>query len=223
MSTVLITGANRGIGLALVKAYLAAGDTVIATARDVSAATDLTATAAEVHPLEVTDAASIAALKQAVGERPIDILINNAGVASLTGLGSLDYEDFDRSLAVNAVAPVRVTEALMGNVAASDQKIVASITSQLASIEDTAGGWGLIYRTSKAALNMAMRTAAATLAEQGVTTLVLHPGHVETDMGGKGAPVSPTDSAAGLLSTIAGAGKADTLRFLDWEGKTLPW
>ena len=223
MSTVVITGANRGIGLALVKEYLAAGDTVIATARNVDAASELSATGAELHSLEVTDAASVAAFKAALGSRPIDILINNAGVGSRTGLGQVNYDEFQHALAVNAIAPVRVTEALMENLAASEKKLAVTITSQLGSIAQASGGWGLIYKTSKAAVNMAMRTAAESLAEHGIVTLVLHPGHVETDMGGKGAPVKPADSAAGLKKTIETAGPSKELRFLDWRGETLPW
>ena len=223
MATVLITGANRGIGLALVKAYESAGDTVIATARTPDAATDLTATGAEIHPLEATDAASVAALAGALKGRPIDLLIHNAGIGDRAGFGALDYDIFADVLDVNTMAPMRVIEALEANIAASDGKTIAVISSQLGSIEITNGDMGLIFRGSKAALNMALRSAAPALAEKGITTLTLHPGWVSTDMGGPNAPVTPDDSAAGMKATIENAGPAKSLRFLDWQGQSLPW
>lgn len=223
MSTILITGANRGIGLALTKEYLSRGDEVIATARNPGEADELAATGAEVHALDVSDGASIDALATALEGRPIDLLINNAGVGSRGGFGDLDFDAFERVLAVNTIAPIRVTQALTANLEAGVDKQVAMITSQLGSIENTDAGWGLIYRTSKAGLNMAARAAARTLADKDITVVALHPGHVETDMGGKGAPVSPLESARGLADTIASAGRASQLRFFNYKGETLPW
>ena len=223
MANILITGANRGIGLALTKAYSAGGDTVMATARDPGAATELAETGAEVFPLDVTDGASVAALAAKLDDRPIDLLINNAGVGDRQDFGSLDYDTFEHVLAVNTLGPLRVMEALRGNVAVGTGKMIANISSQLGSIENAAGGGELIYRTSKAALNMALRAAAPRLAEDGITLLTLHPGWVSTDMGGPSAPVTPDDSAAGLKRVIAEAGASKELRFLDWRGETLPW
>lgn len=223
MPTTLITGANRGIGLALVREFIDRGDHVIATARDIGAATELRATGAELHRLDIADPHSIETFKEELEGRPVDRLINNAGIGARAGLGDLDYGEFEKVLAVNTIAPIRVTEALVDNVAASSARTVVVISSQLGSIKISDGGWGLIYRTSKAALNMAFRAAAITLAERGITTLTLHPGHVATDMGGKNAPVSPEQSARGLADVILNTEPAGELRFFDYTGKELPW
>lgn len=223
MPTTLITGANRGIGLALAKEFLARGDTVHATARDPGNADALKATGAQVHRLDVADPHSIASLKEIFVETPIDRLINNAGLGARGSLGELDYQEFERVLAVNTIAPVRMIEAFADNVAASDGRMIASLSSQLGSIGNTDAGWGLIYRTSKAGLNMALRAAARTLADRNVTLLALHPGWVATDMGGEQAPLSPEDSAKGLVDVILAAEPSDELRFLDYRGETLPW
>ncbi|MBA4338252.1 MAG: short-chain dehydrogenase [Hyphomonas sp.] len=223
MPTTLITGANRGIGLALVREFQSKGHTVIATARDLAAAKDLKATGAELHTLDVSDAASIKALAEALKGRPIDFLINNAGLGDRADISRLDYDRFEEILRVNTIAPIRVLDALTPNLAAGKEKIAAALSSQLGSIENTDMGFGLAYRVSKAGLNMGLRTAAHTLSAQGITLLALHPGWVKTDMGGDGAPVEPADSAAGLYKVITGAGPSKELRFYDFEGKTLPW
>lgn len=223
MATVLITGANRGIGLALAEAYSADGHSVIATARDPGKADALKATGATVVRLDVTSAESVASLKETLGDTPIDILINNAGVGDRGGFENVDYERMAAVVDANCYGPLRVTEALVDNVAASTLKRVASVTSQLGSIENATADWALSYRISKAALNMGMRAAAHKLAEKGITTLVFHPGWVETDMGGKDAPVQPKDSAAGMKRVIEQTPEGKELRFLDWQGETLPW
>ena len=223
MTTTLITGANRGIGLELVRKFLAQGHDVIATARDPETSNEQNATGAKVYPLEVTDAASVAALKEAVGDQPIDYLINNAGIGSFAAFKDLDYDAFANMLAVNTIAPIRMIDTFLDNIAASDVKMAASLSSMMGSIENTQASFGLIYRTSKAGLNMALRAAAPELAEKGVTLLALHPGWVNTDMGGKQAPVNPAQSAAGLYTVITTAGPSSELRFLDFEGKTHPW
>jgi NAD(P)-dependent dehydrogenase (short-subunit alcohol dehydrogenase family) len=223
MPTTLITGANRGIGLALVREFQSKGHTVIATARDPASAKDLKATGAELHALDVSDASSIKALAEALKGKPIDFLINNAGLGDRADISRLDYDRFEEILRVNTIAPIRVLDALTPNLAAGKEKIAAALSSQLGSIENTDMGFGLAYRVSKAGLNMGLRTAAHTLSAQGITLLALHPGWVKTDMGGEGAPVEPADSAAGLYKVITGAGPSKELRFYDFEGKTLPW
>ncbi len=223
MSTVLITGANRGIGLALVREFQSKGHTIIATARDPGAATDLKATGAELHALDVADPASIAALAAALKGRPLDFLINNAGLGDRAAIDKLDYDRFEELLSVNTVAPIRMLDALTPNLAAGKDKIAAALSSQLGSIENTDMGFGLAYRVSKAGLNMGLRAAAHTLADKGITLLALHPGWVRTDMGGDSAPVEPADSAAGLYKVITGSGPSKELRFFDFQGKTLPW
>lgn len=223
MPTTLITGANRGIGLALVREFQEHGHAVIATARDPGASAELKATGAELHALDVSDAASIKALAATLKGRALDFLINNAGLGDRADMPRLDYVRFEELLRVNTVAPIRVLDALTPNLAAGKQKIAAALSSQLGSIENTNMGFGLAYRVSKAGLNMGLRTAAHTLAEKGITLLALHPGWVKTDMGGEAAPVLPADSAAGLYKVITTAGPSKELRFFDFEGKTLPW
>lgn len=224
MPTTLITGANRGIGLALTREFTARGHTVIATARDPGTATELAETGAAIYRLDVANADEIATLKAELGDTPIDILINNAGIAGgRQPVGETDFDSFLETLIVNTIAPVRMLESFTENVAASELKLMTVISSQLGSIANTDASWGLIYRTSKAGVNMAYRAAATALAEKGITCLTLHPGHVETDMGGAGAPVKPADSAKGLADTMLGAGPAKELRYLDYQGRTLPW
>ncbi|MEO0465327.1 MAG: SDR family oxidoreductase [Pseudomonadota bacterium] len=223
MPTTLITGANRGIGLALVQEFKSRGHEVIATARDIAGATELNATGADVLPLEVTSAESTANLVAALDGRPIDYAIANAGIGATGTFGELDYDAFRDILEVNTIGPIRTLEALTANVAASDAKMMAAITSRLGSIESSDAGWGLSYRTSKAALNMALRAAAKTVAEDGITVLTLHPGHVRTDMGGGHAPTLPDESAKGLADAILGAAPAKELRFMDFRGEALPW
>lgn len=223
MPTTLITGANRGIGLALVREFQKNGHTVIATARDPGKAADLKATGAELHALDVADPASIAALAAALKGKPLDFLINNAGLGDRAAIDTLDYDRFEQLLSVNTVAPIRMLDALTANLAAGKEKIAAALSSQLGSIENANAAFGLAYRVSKAGLNMGLRTAAHTLADKGITLLALHPGWVKTDMGGDNAPVEPADSAAGLYKVITGAGSSKELRFLDFQGKTLPW
>lgn len=223
MPTTLITGASRGIGLALVKEFMSRGHAVIAAARDPAAATGLKATGAELHALDVEDAASVSALAGDLKGRPVDFLINNAGLGDRADMPRLDYDRFEELLRVNTIAPIRVLDALTPNLAAGKGRIAAALSSQLGSIENTDMSFGLAYRVSKAGLNMGLRTAAHTLSAQGITLLALHPGWVKTDMGGDAALVEPAESAAGLFKVITGAGPSAELRFLDYQGKTLPW
>ncbi len=223
MATILITGANRGIGLALTKAYLENGDRVIGTVRDLARADELKMAGAEVRELDVTSDRSVHKLKELLRGAPIDILVNNAGTTGSESFGALDYDAFDQVMKTNVFGPLRVTETLVDNLLAGDQKKVASISSAMGSISTVNTPWAIPYRTSKAALNMAMRSVAIDLSLKGITTLVLHPGVVETDMGGKGAPVKPHESAAGLRQVIEQAENIGELQFMDYQGRTLPW
>ncbi|MBK8196906.1 MAG: SDR family oxidoreductase [Acidobacteria bacterium] len=223
MPTTLITGANRGIGLALVRAFQKNGHSVVATARDPAAAADLKSTGAELHALDVADPASIAALAAALKGKPVDYLINNAGLGDRADMPRLDYDRFEELLRVNTVAPIRVLDALTPNLEAGKAKVAVALSSQLGSIQNADAAFGLAYRVSKAGLNMGLRTAAHSLAAKGITLLALHPGWVKTDMGGEQAPVEPADSAAGLYKVITGSGASKELRFMDYQGKTLPW
>jgi len=224
--SVLISGANRGIGLALARSYAADGWVVHACARDPDLATELRGVLGHVtlHRLDVTDAGEIAALKTALDGVPLDVVINNAGVfgGRGAGLGHLDPETWARVLQVNTIAPIKVAEALLGNVSASDRRTLAFISSRLASIGESGGG-EYVYRSSKAALNAAARNLALDVAARGVRTLILSPGWVKTDMGGAGAALAPEDSARGLRGVIDAATDEMSGRFWNHDGSEIPW
>ena len=224
MTTVLISGANRGIGLELAGQYAADGAQVIAGVRDPDAATALKAVAGvEVHALDVSDDASVQAFRQAVGDRPVDILIANAGVfGGQQKLGAFDFTDWLKTYSINSLGPVRLAEAFLPNVkAGADRKLVA-ITSTLGSTSTQAGDM-FAYRGSKAALNNAWAGLAAALKGDGVTCLLLHPGWVKTDMGGAGAQITPQQSVDGIRQRIAEAGAAQSGKLFAYDGKPLPW
>lgn len=232
MSRALVTGANRGIGLALTEALLERGWTVTATCRQPEQASDLEALAKrfedrlDIEALDVGDFAAIGALAQRMEGIAIDALINNAGVAHRdTRFGTLDYEAWRAVLEINLMAPMRMTEAFLEHVAASDQKKIVSISSSLGSIASTTGG-NYFYRTSKAALNMAMRSAARDLAARGVVVAMLSPGYVDTDFtrGVSGAPkISARDSGEGLADAIAALTVEDAGVFKRFNGQLIPW
>jgi len=228
MSNVLITGANRGIGLELVKLYAARGDTVLACCRDASAAADLAAVEGNVEVIEVqvSDGASVAALAGTVGDRPIDILINNAG---MSGPGydqqnayAMDFDGWAETFEVNTMAPVRVMQALMSNLKASAGAKVVTITSQMGALSlDMPVAYA--YCTSKAALNKFMKMAALELGKKGINVCVIHPGWVQTDMGGPNADITPQESAAGIVSTIDGLNAETNGSFWKWNGEVHGW
>ena len=224
--TVLITGANRGLGLELARQYAADGWRVIACCRSPAKAPELKRLdgKVEVHPLEVTSRDSIDALVKALKGAPVDVLINNAGLhGDRTPFGATDPELWKRILEVNVIAPVQVTAALLDNVSASAQRKVIAITSKVGSIGDGPTGGSYAYRTSKTALNMAMANAAHELKAHGITILLLHPGWVQTDMGGPTAPVSIDQSVAGIRRIIDKVTQAETGHFYDYTGRQLPW
>jgi NAD(P)-dependent dehydrogenase (short-subunit alcohol dehydrogenase family) len=226
MPTVLITGANRGIGLNLARLYAADGWKVIGTARKPSAASDLAAVAGDVSDeiLEVTDRAAIKALAVKLKGEPIDVLFNNAGVIGRNSatLGQIDADELRETLMTNVYAPILIAEAFTANVIASGQKKMAFLSSKLGSIALNGGG-RYSYGASKAALNMACKSLAGDLRSQGVIILPLHPGHVATDMGGAGAPVTPLASASGLKRVVEAATRAESCRFQDYLGEEIPW
>jgi NAD(P)-dependent dehydrogenase (short-subunit alcohol dehydrogenase family) len=229
----LVTGANRGLGLEFVRQLLARGDRVVATCRHPGKATALNALAGEhpgrlhVLPLDVADPRAIAELQRELllladdGDR-LDLLVNGAGVLhSGERFGSVSAVNLDDSFRTNAMGPFLLTPALAPRLA--DGARVANITSQLGSIANTTRFGTPSYDISKAAQNMATALLAAALRERGILVVALHPGWVQTDMGGAGATVTPQDSVAGLLRVIDRLKAADSGRFLDWRGQSLPW
>ncbi len=230
MPSVLVTGANRGIGLELVRQYAADGWQVHAACRDPNAAPELSTLAksaggsVSIHALEVTDEDAIDRLAAALRNQAIDVLINNAGVAVRDGMsfGSTNPESWTRAFAVNAIAPTKVSEALLPNLLAGKGRTIGMMSSRLGSHAYNTGSY-LAYRATKAALNSVVRTMAAELKEKGIVTVALHPGHVRTDMGGATAPVAPVASAAGLRKVLAGMSAEKSGGFFDFEGNELAW
>jgi NAD(P)-dependent dehydrogenase (short-subunit alcohol dehydrogenase family) len=222
--TVLITGANRGIGLELARQYAAAGWHVIGTARKPDAADDLGALAAKVVQLDVTDPASVGRMARDLAGTPIDVLINNAGIQPLMWkLDEIDFEAFQRALDVNLTGPVRVTRALLPNLRAARLKRIVNVTTNLSSIAGNTDGGFYGYRESKAGLNMFTKSIAAELGPEGFVCIVLHPGWVKTDLGGPQAPLEVEESAAGMLRVIDGLAPADNGTFWTYAGEQMAW
>lgn len=230
MSNVLITGANRGIGLALANLYARRGDTVFACCRTPREAQQLQALArshpVEVVPLDVSDGDSVAALAIRLGDTPIDTLINNAGVSggpsARQTATSMDFTAWARALDVNTLGPVRVMQALLPALKRSQSPKVMNITSQLGAISlDTP--FSLAYCSSKAALNKFMRLAAIELKSSNIAVGLIHPGWVKTDMGGPGAANTPEESAAGIADVIDRLSLTNTGGFWKWNGSRHEW
>lgn len=221
MPTVLITGASRGIGREFARQYEAGGWRVIATCRDPSKY-DL---AGEVYPLDVTDPDSVAALHKELFSENIDLLINNAGIYGPRGLefGNLDYDAWEEVLRTNLLGPTRVAEAFAHHLARSEIKKMVFISSKVGSIADNTSGGGYIYRSSKTALNMVVRSLSLDLSDKGVICVLLHPGWVKTDMGGASALIDAATSVASMRGVIDRASAADSGRFFNYDGSELPW
>ncbi len=223
--TVFITGANRGVGLALARNFSDAGFEVIGTARDPEEATELKETGARVEQLDVTDQASVDAMARRLADTPIDILINNAGIKGEDSkdMASLDLESMEWVLNVNTLGPVRVMKALFQNVLSSERKLVVNISSTMGSIERNTWGCCAGYRASKTALNSINKTFAVDFGKQGVTFVVMHPGYVQTDMNEGQGNITPDQSGNGLMKVITGLDASDNGKFYDWQGEELPW
>lgn len=226
MPTVMITGANRGIGLGLTKAYLAKGYEVIATARNPENANDLNALEGplEVHALEVSDFEAVDALGEKLQGRPIDILINNAGVLGLPSqnFGEINFNDLRQTVDINSISPIKVAETFLPNLELGGQKKLVGLTSRMGSIGTMDEGY-LSYRTSKAALNAAMRNISKVLKNKGISVAVLHPGWVKTDMGSDAATTEVSESVEGLIRQIDALTLEETGCYKDYLGETIPW
>ncbi len=231
MKTVLITGANRGIGLEHARAFVARGIRVLATARVPGEANDLQQLAVShtnlvtVLPYDAANPLAPDQLKAALGGTPIDLLLANAGAmgGANQSFGSVDVEDVVQLVRVNSLAPLKLVEALADNVAASDKRLVAVQSSQMGSIADNSSSGYYAYRISKAALNMVAKQLSNDLGARKVTVVALHPGWVKTRMGGQGAPLSVQQSVAGQQRLFDRLGLADSGRFFNFDGKELAW
>ena len=228
MAVALITGANRGIGLALVKAYAGRRDKVFACIRATSDRDDLDAFAraqpnwVEIIEMDVSDPAQIGRVRRKLEAEPIDVLINNAGIGGpeRQSAADMDFDGLEETLRVNTLAPLRVALAFLPNVKAARGRII-TVSSQMGATG--ASSDHLAYRVSKQAVNRLMRGLATELKPLGIPVLIVHPGWVKTEMGGEGAQLSPEDSAANLLKLIDKLDVASTGRFLAWNGKELAW
>jgi NAD(P)-dependent dehydrogenase (short-subunit alcohol dehydrogenase family) len=231
MPSVLITGANRGLGFEFARQYAADGWHVFAACRDPSAANQLQRLAQEtkdrltVLEIDVTDAENVRNAAEQLGDTAIDVLINNAGIAGPSGqkTGHIDYAAWARVFDVNTMGPLRLIESFTDHIARSKRRLVVTITSGMGSIADNTSGGSHAYRTSKAAVNMVTRSAAIDLKSRRMTCVVVNPGWVKTDMGGPGARMTPEQSVTALRRLIETFGPEHSGKFYNYDGREYPW
>jgi NAD(P)-dependent dehydrogenase (short-subunit alcohol dehydrogenase family) len=226
MPTVLITGAARGLGLDFTKQYAAKGWKVLACSRSAEGLKEIKGDIHH-HALEVTDYKAVKVLAAKLKDEAIDVLICNAGVGGERGstsqdLGSLEPEAWRHMFEINTLAPLMMAEAFVEHVARSGQKKMVAISSILGSIKNNNGG-RYFYRASKTALNMEWSVLARDVEAKGIICLALHPGWVQTDMGGPTATLTIEQSVPGMVKVIDGLKPADNGRFLQYDGTELPW
>jgi len=231
MTSILITGAARGIGYQLARQYAEAGDRVYATTRDPGKAQQLDALAAAssgrltVHRMDVGDAASVKACSAELDGAPIDVLINNAGVwggLETQTFQNMDYDNWAYEFNVMAMGPFRVIQEFLPNVLAGEQRKIVTMSSQVAAhVYDHVIGYS--YASAKAAVNRLMTALATELKDQGVIVVPMHPGWVKTEMAGDVADIEPAESAEGVRQVISTMTLADSGKFLKWTGDIHPW
>lgn len=231
MQTVLITGANRGLGLEFCRQYAAADYQVIAACRNPDKAEQLAALAKQyphiqIETLDVADFSQIDALSTKLADHKIDVLLNNAGVygdQASRGFGQLDYQTWASVLAVNVMAPLKLAEAFLPQVQRSDKRLIVALSSLMGSMTDNTSGGSILYRSSKAGLNAALKSLSIDLRPTAVGVLILHPGWVRTDMGGPNGLIDAEESVSGMRKVIDNFSLADTGRFVKYDGSALPW
>lgn len=232
MRTALITGTNRGIGLEFVRQYAKDGWRVFACCRNPVTAEALNRLAAQypdqitVHPLDVTSHHQIEQLSQALSNQMIDLLINNAGVYPPEhgdAFGATDYAAWVYAFAVNTMAPLKMAEAFNQQISRSQLRTIITITSKMGSIADNRGGGSYIYRSSKAAVNIVMKSLSIDLDSSRITAVLLHPGWVRTDMGGPNALITTEQSVTGMRRVISNLKFADSGKFYAFDGQIVPW
>ncbi|CAA7618571.1 SDR family oxidoreductase [Magnetospirillum sp. UT-4] len=222
MPNVLITGANRGLGLEFARQYAADGWRVCATVRDPAKGKAASDAGAEVYVADVADAGAIARLKGTLAGVAFDLVLNNAGVyGERQAFGYVDPEEFLRVVRINTLGPLLVSEAFAGQMAG--RKVIAAVSSKMGSIADNSSGGFYAYRASKAALDMVVKSMAIDLKAQGVIPVALSPGWVRTDMGGPSAPLDAPTAVAGMRKVLGGLTAADAGRFFHFDGSEVPW
>jgi len=230
MPSVLITSANRGLGLEFARQYLAEGWHVYGACRMPDRAEKLQrlvetgAGQIEVLQMDVTNRSTIDRAAAAIGTAAIDVIINSAGIMGNSAtVGNVDYDSWIATLNVNTLGPLRVLESFLEHLARGTRKLVVTITSGMGSIGDNTSGGYIPYRSSKAAVNMVMRTVALDLKPRGISCVVVNPGWVRTDMGGSSAPLTPEQSVTSLRRLIQTFGPAHSGKFFNYDGKEYPW
>lgn len=229
-STILVTGANRGLGLELVRQYASDGWAVHACCRNPARADELNELAQSnpgicVHELDVTDEMQIKNLSIELGNTPIDILFNNAGVYGQSDavFGNTDKQKWLDCFSINTIAPMKMMEAFVNHVASSQIKLIATMSSKMGSMEDNGSGGSYVYRSSKAAVNAIMKSASIDLQPMGIKVAILHPGWVLTDMGGPNAEISVAESVSSLLRNLEKVTMINTGSFWEIDGSVIPW
>jgi NAD(P)-dependent dehydrogenase (short-subunit alcohol dehydrogenase family) len=231
MPSAFITEANRGLGFEFARQYLTGGWQVYAACRDPDSATELHRLAdaggdkLQIVALDVTHPANVKSAAAELDAGAIDLLLNNAGVGGALGqtVGNIDYKAWAKVLEVNTMGPLRVSEAFVEHVARSERKLIVTLTSGMGSIADNASGGAFAYRSSKAAVNMVMRSLAIDLAPRGITCVVVNPGWVQTDMGGPHATLTPAESVSRLRRLIDSLGPAQSGKFFNHDGREYAW
>ncbi len=231
MSTVLITGANRGIGLEFCKQYAKQGWKVIACCRSPEQAVDLSRIAVEnpnvqIQAIDVLDRSAVDVLAAELAELSIDLIVANAGVYGDNnghGFGNLNYDDWINTLQTNVLGVVKVAEAFMPNLKRCSKPRIAVLSSRMGSIEDNSSGGSLLYRSSKAALNATMKSLSIDLKTEEIGVLIFHPGWVLTDMGGSNALINTETSVTGMIKQINAFKMSNTGKFIKYDGTSLPW
>ncbi|UJP05816.1 MAG: SDR family oxidoreductase [Nitrosomonas sp.] len=232
MKTVLITGTNRGIGLEFVHQFAVDGWRIFACCRNPAGADALNRLASQypgqidIHTLDVTQHQHIEQLANTLSDESIDLLINNAGIypsSHVDAFGETDYAVWQRTFEANTMAPLKIAEALIRQVANSRLKTIVTITSKMGSIADNRGGGSYIYRSSKAAVNSVMKSLSIDLSEKRIIAVLLHPGWVKTDMGGPDALITTAQSVAGMRQVIGNLKFSDSGKFYAFDGQIIPW
>ena len=230
MATILVTGANRGLGNEFVEQYLNEGNDVIATYRNENSSMDLIEMGNErsnlkLLQLDVSSNKSLNSFAENLGDSPIDIFINNAGVYGPrnSSFGNVDEENWIPAIKVNAIAPLLLTQLIIKNIRAGADKKLIYITSKMGSIDDNKGGGAYVYRSSKTALNAVVKSLSVDLENEGIVVALIHPGWVKTDMGGPNALIERDTSVRGMTEVISNLDITSTGNFYNYDGSIIPW
>ena len=231
MKNVLITGANRGLGLEFVRQYLESGRKVLATCRDFKVAFELLNLKKEFNGrLEILDLDlfsddSINTLSEVLSDTPIDLFVNNAGIMGVRNLklGEVSGGSWEKVFRVNTIAPVLLVQNLLENICLGNERKMIFISSRVGSIQENTGGAMYAYRSSKTALNQVVKSFSIDLLDRGVSSIALHPGWVLTDMGGPNALIDVKTSVTGMISVINSIRDSDSGKFFNYDGSIIKW